>query len=209
MFNHRAQQIFVIHPYGAAGGILSNILSLDPSTASQNFKNYSLETKLDHMAQQLSNSTTKNAHTYGIMNFMFPQHVECINNADSAERYVHKGHFYELLSTDAQNLLTSMPNKIGIGINFTDKCVEEFKKLPRGKQFAPDEYSVYYTWIYANLNTLLPAYFNIDCVHTIEFRDLLDTDKFLDHIKYLSDLLNLNINPSAARQLITQWHAKI
>lgn len=209
MFNYEARQLFIVHPRGAGGGILANILSLDSKTAAQDLKNYDLDTKLDHIQNRLTNNQKKDAHPYGLINFMFPTYVNNVSSADWAERYVQKCHYFELFSDDARDMLARMPNKVGIGLCYSQPCLEELKKLPRGNDLVNDGYIHYYLWIYNNLRTLLPTYFGINCIHTIEFRDLLDLEKFLDHIRYISDELDLEIDLNTATELITEWHNKI
>lgn len=208
MFNYGARQLFVIHPYQGGGSIFTSILSLDPGTAALNLKKLTVDEKLTAISSQLADPTTVNAHVYGLMHFMTETYRERIRDANSSDRYVHHGHFYELFSDESQHELKKMSNKIAIGINYTEDCVKQLRELSRGNDYNQiDHY--YQMWIYNNLKTLLPTYFNIDCFHTINFSDLLNLDKFLDHLKFCSDELDLEINETTAKDLIIAWHKKL
>jgi hypothetical protein len=209
MFNFDAQQIFVIHPQQGGGGIVSVILSLDESSAALNFKNLSTEQKAQdlmmHFDRDHNPELGPNAHPYNFINFGQPLHLEFMAKADSAYRYIHKGHFYELFDEKKKQLLKKMPRKSSVGVSFTEECIEKVDALRKLK----DPVNHYQKWIYDNQKTLLPQYFDIDCNHTIEFRDLLEEEKFLDHISYCCELFDLKINMALAQNLIQGWYKKL
>ena len=209
MFNFEAQQIFVVHPHHGGGGIVSAILSLDKSTAALNLQNLSSQQKAQNLLHYFEYPKSSvfhvNAHPYGHINFAMAGQLQLIEQAESAYRYVHKTHFYNLFDTKAQQLLQKMPQKFSVGIVFTDECIIKVHTIRKFKQ----RIDHYQKWIYDNQKTLLPQYFGIDCKHTIEFRDLLEENNFLDHILYCCKLFDLEINMSLAKNLIQEWHKKL
>jgi len=209
MFNFNAQQIFVIQPENAGGGIVSLLLSLDSSTASLEFKNISVESKLNHWNNHILVSNNKDAHLYNFLNFGSSSHANLINQADFCNRYIHKSHFYELdyLNEDKKNLLlsTMLGEKKSIGIYFTDECVKKILELR--PETGPIDY--YQKWIYANQKKLLLDFFGISTIHHFSFSDLLVKDMFIDHIKYCKELLDLDLDIDTVGQIITQWHKSI
>lgn len=206
MFNFDAQQIFVLHPRQAGGGIVSSILSLDLNSAALNFKNLSVEQKTQHMFDHFQREhATPNAHPYNFINFGQDSHLALVNDADFNQRYFHKLHFYELFDENNKKLLVKMPNKLAVGISYTSKCIARIDAIRKLKY--PVDY--YQKWIYDNQKSLLPEYFGIDCKHTIEFSDLLDLTKFLDHICYCCEVFDLDLDLGTAQQLILAWHKEI
>jgi hypothetical protein len=209
MFNFDAQQIFVLHPRQGGGGIVSAILSLDESSAALNFKNLSVNQKAQdmksHFVRDYDPEFGPNAHPYNFINFGHPFHLGFMEQADLAPRYMHKGHFYELFDEKNKQLLEKMSHKLSVGISFTEECIEKVDAI-RTLKYPVDHYQ---KWIYDNQKTLLPQHFNIDCRHTIEFRDLLEETKFLDHIAYCCEVFDLKIDMTLAQDLVQGWHKKI
>jgi hypothetical protein len=217
MFNNDARHLFVIHPRQSGGGILATVLSLDTRTAALNFKNLSVEQKAQDSRRVLIDPMSINAHVYyGITHFMHTGFRSAYEEADHSERYVHKCHVYEMLSDEAKQQLMIMPNKIAVGMSYTENCIEELRKLPRGaflnRQDADNHsrWDRHYTnWIYSNLDTMLPTYFGINMLHSVEFSDLLKLDRFMDHVQYISDELDLDIDNDIAASLILAWQQKL
>ena len=180
MFNYAADQIFVIQPRGCGGGILSLLLSLDSRTASLNFQNKTVVSKIDDW-QKFCQRTTKDAHIYGFVNFAASEHTKNIASADNSHRYIHKLHYYELdaINADKRNPLLSQMhgNKSSVGIYLTDQCESTLLRL---RPTLPS-IDYYQKWIYANQAKLLPEFFDISSVHVLSFSEMLNLDAFLDH----------------------------
>lgn len=205
MFNFSGRQIMVIQPIDAGGGIVSFLLSLSPYVASLNFKNINLDQKLQAWDSFLLRKTY-HAHLYGFINFDSPQHVKNLQNADYCNTYIHKAHFSEL---QEQNLpMSSTLDKFdgetkSIGMFLTDACIESLALQGR---HIPDTW--YERWIYYEQKTLLKTFYNIDCLHTFPFIDLMNIDTFIDHLKYISYELNLDLDMDLSRKIISQWYKK-
>jgi hypothetical protein len=209
MFNFNAQQIFVVQPRNAGGGIVSLLLSLDSSTASLNFKNISVDKKLDAWNNHLLLTDKNDAHVYDFLNFGSNSHTTRIDQADFCNRYIHKNHFFELdeINQYKQNtlLLKMTEEKKSIGIFLTDACVDALLELR--PTTTPIDF--YQKWIYANQKKLLLDFFGIDTIHYFSFLELLNKDLFIDHIKYCKDLLDLDLDIDMAEKIISQWYANI
>ena len=209
MFNFNAEQIFVVQPRNAGGGIVSLLLSLDSSTANLNFKNISVDEKLNTWNNHLSQNVGKDAHVYDFLNFGSNLHNTGIEQADFCNRYIHKNHFYELdeINQDKQHalLLKMTGDKKSVGIYLTDRCVEALLEI-RPSTMTVD---LYQKWVYANQKKLLLDFFGINTMHHFSFSDLLDKDLFIDHIKYCKDLLDLDLDIGVAEKIILQWYATI
>jgi hypothetical protein len=204
MFNFDAEQLFVVQPRSAGGGILAFILSLDSATASLDFKQLSVDNKIKAW-NDFINGAPDNAHVVGHVNLSHGTHLANIAAADSCSRYVHKNHFYELdgLCEHNADLLTKMHGaKKSIGIYLTDRCIE---KILEFRPFTP-HVDYYQKWVYANQNKLLAAFYDITSLHHFSFSDMLDIDTFLDHLHYCKDLLDLDIDLSIAKQISLQWY---
>lgn len=208
MFNRSAEQIFVLHPWGAGGGIISAILSLDNQTAALNFKDYPVEDKFQQIINHLDDKSD-DAHAYGFLHFTSKPYLYALLDADSKERYIQKGHLYELFSPEAKIFLDSMPNKKSIGVSISERDMEQLIKIRSNIDAPATPYNLYQQWMYNNQKTLLPEYFGINCLHTIEFNDLLDQEKFLDHMMYCVEILNLNINMDLVKIIISKWQNKL
>ena len=207
MFNYEAEQIFVVQPRNTGGGLLSFLFSLDSCTASVNFRSQSLEQKLQTWDDHV-NKRHADAHVHGFINFGHPLYLENLASADHSDRYIHKNHFYELLSDAADikdSMLARMPHKRAIGIYLTESCVKILQKL-RPQTPHVDYYQL---WVYANQRKILQDFFNIECMHTFAFSDMLDLDRISDHVKYCRDLFQLDIDINICRQIMQQWYGII
>lgn len=208
MFNYHAQQIFVVQPRSAGGGILAFLLSLDSDTASLDFRSKTLGEKLQDWDLFLSGNPS-DAHCYGFCNFGHNTHTENIIAADHCQRYVHKHHFYELdyVNERKRNPLLDQvkANKSGIGIYLTDTCIDIIKSL---RPSTPDM-DFYQRWIYSNQQKLLPDFFGINCLHTLPFCDLLNLNTFVDHLAYCKEILRMDTDIDLFRPIILQWYLTI
>ena len=201
MFNFAAEQIFVVQPRNTGGGILSLLLSFDSLSASINFQNVSIQQKLSTWKQHL-NKLVSNAHMHGHINFCSPAHNSLIESADFSNRYIHKLHFYELMSDDSKILLHQMlGRKMSVGIYLTEKCAEKLMQL----RPHTDTIDYYQLWVYSNQKKLLLDYFGIESVHTWAFSDMLDADIFMDHLKYCEQCLELELDQNLCYQVIKDW----
>jgi hypothetical protein len=209
MFNFDAEQIFVVQPRNAGGGIVSLLLSLDSSTANLNFRNTSVNEKLNAWNDHLSSNVKKDAHVYDFLNFGSNSHNIGIDQADSCNRYIHKNHFFELdeINQDKQSalLLKMTGAKKSVGIYLTDACVDAL--LDIRPSTTPIDF--YQRWIYTNQKKLLLDFFGITTIHHFSFLELLNRDIFIDHIKYCKDLLDLDLDIDVAEKIILQWYAII
>lgn len=208
MFNDHAQQIFVVQPRSAGGGILAFLLTLDSDTASLDFRSLTLADKLNDWNLFLS-SGPGNAHCYGFCNFGHKLHTENIAFADHCRRYVHKHHFYEL---DYVNESKKHPlldqvygDKSAIGIYLTDACIDAIKSLRPSTPYI----DFYQRWIYANQQKLLTDFYGVNCLHTLPFRDLLNPGAFMDHLAYCTQILCMDTDKDLFRPIILQWYATI
>lgn len=208
MFNYDAEQIFVVQPRSAGGGILAFLLSLDSGTASLDFRSQALEDKLNTWDRFLLQDPG-DAHCYGFCNFGQKLHAENIMTADHCDRYVHKHHFYELdyLSESKKHPLLDAVNgaKNAVGIYVTEECVRSIQTL---RPATPD-IDFYQKWVYSNQHKLLPDFFGIQCLHTLPFCDLLHIDKFLDHLSYCKEIFGMDTDTDLFRPRILQWYAMI
>lgn len=205
MFNYSADQIFVMQPRGCGGGILSLLLSLDSKSASLNFKHKDVTSKIDDW-QNFNRYRVDNAHVYGFVNFGANEHSHNIKVADHCQRYIHKLHYFEL---DAENQTKRHPwlakihgPKRSIGIYLTDKCQSTLENLR--PDLPPIDF--YQKWIYANQSKLLPVFFDIESMHQISFSEMLDLEVFVDHLRYVRDILDLDIDIEQSRSIIQQWY---
>lgn len=213
MFNYAADHTLVLHPRNAGGAVLAFMLSLDSHTADLRFRQASLQQKLQVWYQWQQNKTQDSrsihstAHAYGCINFNRELHHECIAQAHPAPRYVHKGHFFELLSDTGPVPLLSQLTGVcrSIGIYLTPRCVERLQQL-RPYNESVDWYQM---WIYANQRSIMPEYFKVQSLHHFSFSEMLDLDLFQDHVKYCKDLLELDIDMDVCRDVIQQWHRSV
>ena len=207
MFNYDARQIFVVQPRNTGGGITSILLTLDTQTANVGLKNISKAEKIQAW-QNFTAQTPITAHVYGFNNFGHERHLQNLASADSSTRYVHKHHFYELdyLNNNKKHaLLDQMSDKQAVGIYLTEECVDKLYKI-RPNTVPVDFYQ---RWIYSNQRMLLPTFFGIKCKHVWSFSEMLDTDKFLDHIMYCKELFDLDTDPDLYARVIRDWHTII
>lgn len=203
MFNFQARQIFVTQPRNSGGGILAFLLSLDSKTASLNCQQQTLEQKINDWNSFIS-QRRNNAHVHGFNNVNQPIYWENIKNADCCERYIHKHHFYELFDHD-KILWTAMSQKQSIGIYLTELCVE---KLLRLRPHTPpiDHYQL---WIYSNQQKLMKDFFSTECRHVLPFSDMLDLDRFVDHLSYCKEIFDLDTDLTLYQHVIQQWYANL
>ena len=205
MFNYSAEQVFVVHPRNSGGGIIAFLLSLDSQTSTVDFKKLSTEDKLN-LWRAYVNTSPKNAHLAGFINFSSVNHLYNIQNADFCNRYIHKNHFFDF---DAINnnkhhhfLDQATGEKKSIGIYLTDNCIEKLLSL---RTHSP-KIDFYQKWVYSNQQKLLKEFYNINSLHYFSFSEMLDKDIFVDHVKYCKDLLNLDIDIDVSAGLIDQWY---
>jgi hypothetical protein len=129
MFNYAAQQVFVIHPFGAGGGIVNAIFSLSTTCAALDFKLTSLDQKIQTLSHQLEDNNYNHAHAYGFVNIGSKNWCNNLPTADLANVYIHKGHFYELTADNVQQELTRMPNKVAVAISLGSQCNKNLRKI--------------------------------------------------------------------------------
>jgi hypothetical protein len=207
MFNYNAQQVFVLQPVNTGGGLLSFLLSLDTETATLDFKNVSVDEKINSWNDYTNpTATVTHAHLYGNINIGKPDHQMYIAQGKYADRYIHKCHFYELFSPENQQLVSLMGNnKISIGIYLTPECVDTLQKI----RINTPPVDLYQLWMYNNQQKLLHDFWGIKSIHTFPFIDMLDTTRLLDHVTYCRDLLNLDLNLDLCKTVIQAWQQKI
>jgi len=205
MFNSTADQIFVVAPRNAGGGIVSLMLSLDQQTAALDFKTKTLDRKLREW-KQFSSAPAQDAHLYGFCNFGQDLHTQLISSADHADRYVHKCHFYELDAVTASRrsaLLDSFTGqRRGIGIYLTDACVRRLRDM------RPDTPVVdwYQLWIYNNQARLLREFYDIHLLHVLPFSDMLEPDVMLDHLTYCRSIFDLDTDVDTYHAVLHDWY---
>jgi len=211
MFNYAADHVIVLHPRSAGGAVLSFLLSLDARTHDLRFQQATLEQKL-HAWQSWQQQTSAkeigsihaNAHAYGCINFNREPHHAAIDQADWGERYVHKCHFFELLSENGPvPLLEKLTGSVSsVGVYVTPGCVERIQQLRPYTE--PIDW--YQMWIYANQRSIMPNYFGIKSLHHFSFSEMLDRDLFLDHVRYCGDVLSLSLDLDVCSHVIEDWH---
>lgn len=204
MFNFAAEQIFVLHPRSAGGGILAFLLSLDTHTSTLDFKKTPLNKKIAQW-QNFIAGDPNDAHLVGFVHVSHPAHLNNITTADHCDRYIHKNQFYELdgLCEHSPRLLPQMTGeKKSVGIYLTPQCVSKIIELR--PQTPPIDF--YQMWVYSNQKQFLQQFYDISSVHCFSFSEMLDQDQFLDHVKYCKDILSLDIDLDTARTIITQWY---
>jgi hypothetical protein len=209
MFNYNAEQILVVQPRNAGGGILSFLLSLDSITADITYKEKTVNEKITNWKSYVASPTSaKNAHINGFLNFGHSDQIKNINRADYCNRYIHKCHFFEL-DGDKNNKHTLLYKLIGpkksIGIYLTDKCINNLLLL-RPTTPAVDFYQ---QWVYSNQKILLDKFYDIKCQHTFSFSEMLNINLFMDHLTYCNEVLELDLNIDIAKCLIQEWYTII
>ena len=180
------------------------LLSLDINTASLNFKNLSIEEKVNDWNTFIERRHF-DAHLYGFSNIGQPFYYQFKDEADNSSRYIHKAHFFEIFN-DRIDMLTG-PKK-SVGIYFGQDCVENLlKSRPWIKNGVPID--IYQTWVYSHQFDLLKHFYGITSVHMIPYSDMLDVDKLCQHIEHIAPILNLQIDMDICRKIIIDWQTII
>ena len=201
MFNNSSEHLFTIAPRGTGGGILSMVLSLDPDTAALNFKNLSVEQKVNDWNKFMERRHF-DAHLYGFSNIGQPFYYQFKDEADDCKRYIHKAHFFEIYD-ERIDMLTG-PKK-SVGIYFGEGCVDRLLSVRPWMKTSPP-IDLYQIWVYNHQFDLLKQFYNITPVHMITFSDMLDSNKFCQHIEHSANVLNLTIDMDMCQKILTDWY---